>query len=350
MVSGGEKRRRIYFLTPSFRPVGGVVKIFDYVNHAIELGCEPVVCSPEPYGEELPLFENPRFSEISPENGIGFTHPERILVGPDELIFFSWPQQYKILEPWPGRETHHEQIIHIVQNIRHANPNFEGGYALRLLTRPMARIMTNEVILEAVRPYLNASSLTEVIQLGHDCEFFAKERTGGFGSPIKVAYTTWKSHVGDRVASLLADTEFEFRAIRNPVGWNELRQLYHWADIFLATPLLEEGFYLPGLEAMAAGAVVISSDAGGNRAYCDFGENCLPAEFEDTMSYVDALKNLRAESLDAVNRLRRGGYETVKRHTLAHEQEQFGEFLNRLADHLDRPGPRAAPPHQANTL
>ena len=181
-----------------------------------------------------------------------------------------------------------------MQNVRWANPAFTNGYAVRLLSRPMARIMTNDVVLEAVKPYLNPSSITEVIQLGNDSDFFAKERSGGLGSPIKVGYTTWKSGVGDEVATLLAGSpEFEFRAIRDPVGWAELRELYHWSDVFLATPLVEEGFYMPGLEAMAAGAVVISSDAGGNRAYCHFGENCIEVGMDDARGYVGALEGLR---------------------------------------------------------
>lgn len=333
--------KRIYFLTPTWRPVGGVVKIFDYINHARSLGYEPVIACPEPYKPGLPLFGIPRFSDISPQNGTRFTTLEKVSVGPGDLAFLSWPTHYEIVEPRMSRWTQHEQVIYIVQNVRWANPSFTNGYAVRLLSRPMAWIMTNDVVLEAVRPYLNASSITEVIQLGHDSGFFAKERTGGFGSPIRVGYTTWKSGVGDRVASLLAgDPGFEFRAIRNPVGWDELRELYHWADVFLATPLIEEGFYLPGLEAMAAGAVVISSDAGGNRAYCDFGNNCLPAEFDDAESYAGTLKTLRSESLENIERLRRNGYKTVKRHTLEHERDRFGAFLQRLTGHLDLLGPR----------
>ena len=334
--------KRMYFMTPTFRPVGGVVKIFDYVNHALTLGYEPIIACPEPYKPGLPLFGIPRFSNISPENEIRFTDLENVVVGPHDLAFLSWPTDYEILEPRLSRWTRHEQVIFIVQNVRWANPAFTGGYALRLLSRPMARIMTNDVVLEAVRPYLNASSMTEVIQIGHESGFFAKERTGGFGSPIKVGYTTWKSHVGDRVAELLAepDSGFEFKAIREPVGWDELRKLYHWADIFLATPLAEEGFYLPGLEAMAAGAIVISPDAGGNRAYCDFGENCLPVEFEDASSYVDVLQALKTYRLEEIDRLRHGGYETVGLHTLTHEQERFGEFMDRLTSRLEQLGPR----------
>jgi glycosyl transferase family 1 len=332
---------RIYFLTPTFRPVGGVVKIFDYANHARSLGYGPVIACPEQYKPGLPLFKISRFSDMSPETGIKFTTPEKVSVGPDDLAFLSWPTHYQIVEPHMSRWTRHEQIIFIVQNVRWANPSFTNGYAIRLLSRPMARIMTNDVVLDAIKPYLNLSSMSEVILLGHDCAFFAKERTGGLGTPIKVGYTTWKSDVGDRVASVLkGSSEFEFRAIRDPVGWDELRNLYHWADVFLATPLVEEGFYLPGLEAMAAGAVVVSSDAGGNRAYCNFGENCIQVGFDDAEGYVGALKQLSSESPKEVERLRRNGYETVGRHTLDHERERFGEFLERLTERLDRLGPR----------
>jgi Glycosyl transferases group 1 len=331
----------MYFMTPTFRPVGGVVKVFDYVNHALSLGYEPVIACPESFKPGLPLFGISRFSHISPENGFLFTDLEKVTIGPHDLAFLSWPTHYQIIEPRLSRWTRHEQVIFIVQNVRWANPTFTNGYALRLLTRPMARIMTNEVVLEAVRPYLNPASMTEVIDLGNDSGFFAKERTGRFGAPIKVGYTTWKSKVGDEVASLLdSSSHFEFRAIRNPVGWAELRELYHWSDVFLATPLVEEGFYMPGLEAMAAGAVVISSDAGGNRAYCRFGENCIEVKMDDARGYVDALEGLREAGVEEIGRLRQGGYQAVGRHTLEHERERFGEFMERLTGHLRRLGPR----------
>jgi glycosyltransferase involved in cell wall biosynthesis len=227
-----------------------------------------------------------------------------------------------------------------VQNVRWANPNWIGGYALRLLSRPMARIMTNEVVLEACRPYLNETSMTEVITLGNDSAFFAKSRTGGLGSPTKVGYTTWKSGVGDEVAGRFAgDPGFQFRAIRSPVGWRELRELYQWSDVFLATPLGEEGFYMPGLEAMAAGSVVITPDAGGNRAYCRFGENCLPARLDDAGDYAAALRALEGYGTEEIEALRRGGYAAVGRHTLEHERDGFAGFMGRLSEHLERPAP-----------
>lgn len=329
--------KRMYFMTPTFRPVGGVVKIFDYVNHALSLGYEPVIACPEKYKPGLPVFESPRYRDITPENGIRFIGLENVGVGPDDLAFLSWPTHYPILEPKISNWARHEQVIQIVQNVRWANPSFERGYAVRSLSRPMARIMTNDVVLEACRPYLNTSSITEVIQLGLDSGFFAKRRSGGFDNPLKVGYTTWKSGVGDRVAEILSKSggEFKFRAIREPVGWKDLRELYHWADVFLATPLIEEGFYMPGLEAMSSGALVVSPDAVGNRAYCKFGENCVEVGFEKAGDYVNVLRSLRTADVSEIERLRIAGYETVGRHTLEHEKERFGEFMEHLVERLE---------------
>lgn len=334
-AGGPQRYRRMYFYTPTFSPVGGVLKIFDYVNHARGLGYEPMICCPEDYDAGLPLFQISRFSSITPENGVCFTGLDRVTVGPDELAFLSWPTHYQIVEPRMSRWTKHEQIIYIVQNVRWANPHWIHGYALRLLSRPMARIMTIDPIYEAIKPYLNPTSMSEVIRIGHDAAFFSKSRSGGLSEPVKVGYTTWKSNVGDQIARLLPESGFEFRAIRNPVGWRELRELYHWSDVFLATPLAEEGMYLPGLEAMAAGAIVISPDAGGNREYCRFGENCLYARFADAGSYAEVLRSLRSAGAEKVEALRRAGYETVGHYTLEREAERFGEFMRRLTERLE---------------
>ena len=107
--------RRMYFMTPTFRPVGGVVKVFDYVNHARSLGYEPVIACPEPYKPGLPLFGISRFSNISPESGISFTDLKKVSVGPHDLAFLSWPTHYEILgqrlSEWCGHAPVLEEVI-----------------------------------------------------------------------------------------------------------------------------------------------------------------------------------------------------------------------------------------------
>lgn len=323
--------KRIYFFTPSFQPCGGVIKIFDYVNHALALDYEVIICCPKRYSEDLPLFQIPKFQNISPHKGLKFTVPEQVSIEPGELVFFSWPRDYMVIEKRLSSCSHLEQVVHIIQSVRHANPSFTGGYATRLLSRPMARIVISDIVSDAIKPFLNSSSLAKVVPLGHDTSFFHQQKYDFPNSVFKIAYTTWKSDIGDQIAKHFIDQkQLQFKAIRNKVSWVELRELYQWADIFLATPYEEEGFYLAGLEAMAAGAIVLSPDAIGNRAYCKFGENCLYVELENVESYISTIKSLLQKPAEYINQLRQRGYETVQNHDISVERKLFKSFLEKV--------------------
>ena len=329
---------RIYCITPTFKPVGGVVKVFDYANHALDLGHEVVVCCPEEFRADLPLFQIDRFRRLDAEGGVPYIRGLAFGLEPDDLAFFSWPEHYEEISFRLGPDTALERVIHLVQNVRHGNPKWIDGYAARLLTRPMARIMVSRETMEACEPYLNTRSFTRVIPEGHAWDYFSKERRGGLPDPIKVGYTTWKSNVGIRVEeALVDDPHFEFRSIRETVSWDELRELYHWSDVLLGTPGPEEGFYLVGLEALAAGALLISADAWGNRAYSDWGENCLLAEMESEASYTEHLHGLRAMGGEAVAAMRAAGYATLQNHTLERERDLFARFLEELEMRPARP-------------
>ena len=146
-----------------------------------------------------------------------------------------------------------------------------------------------------------------------------------------MAYTTWKSPAGMAVEEALAgDPRFAFRSIRETVAWPELRDLYHWCDVFLGFPNPQEGFYLVGLEAMAAGALFVTPDVEGNRAYCRWGENCLRVEWNAVPTYLAALERLAAMGEAEVEAIRAAGYAVLPHHTLEEERRLFGEFLEEL--------------------
>ncbi|HUU61051.1 MAG TPA: glycosyltransferase [Acidimicrobiia bacterium] len=323
---------RIYFVVPGFQPRGGIVKVLDYVVHAQHFGYQPVICCHTPFHPDLPLFRIERFARLTPDQGIPFVRGFRFEVGPGDLAFFSWPKHYEVIAGRLAPGCPPERMIHLVQSTRHANPLWLDGLAARLLTRPMARIMITREVHEACLPLLHRSSPTRVIPEGHDWGFFSKHRQGGLPRPIKVGYTTWKSEVGAEVEKALAgDARFAFRSIRETVAWPELRDLYHWADVFLGTPRPQEGFYLVGLEALAAGALFVTPDAEGNRAYCRWGENCLRVDLESVVSYLDALERLAGMSEAEVEAMRGAGYAVLAHHTLEEERRGFGEFLEELA-------------------
>jgi hypothetical protein len=249
-------------------------------------------------------------------------------MGADDFVFFSWPTHYSDVMKRVAPAVAMKKVIHIVQSTRHANPDWLDGYAYRLLSVHIARIMITEQVFEATRPLVNSSSPTRLIRQGHDWEYFQLDRIGGLRHPVRVAYTTWKSTIGDRVAAALAnDDRFVFKAVREEADWESLRGLYHWSDVFLAFPRRQEGFYLPGLEALAAGSVLVTPDVGGNMAYCRFDSNSIQVEFGSPQDYVRALSALAAAEDAAIESMRQAAYSILPEFDLRREGEQFGALM-----------------------
>jgi hypothetical protein len=114
---------RLFVFSPTYRPVGGVVKLFDYARHALDLGIEPVFCIPERIPADAPLLRIERFRPLAPDAGIRHTEGYSVGIGPGDLSVFSWPPQYEVIAPRLDPGTPVERVIHLVQNVRHADPD-----------------------------------------------------------------------------------------------------------------------------------------------------------------------------------------------------------------------------------
>jgi glycosyltransferase involved in cell wall biosynthesis len=94
-------------------------------------------------------------------------------------------------------------------------------------------------------------------------------------------------------------------------------------------PLETEGFFLPALEAMAMGAVVVCPDCVGNRGFCRDGETCLrPAYTLDAVAAA-AIEAVALCGTAAAALLREAAAE-VRRHDLARERMAFLRILDSL--------------------
>lgn len=322
--------RKIVFLVPTYRAAGGVVKLMDYAMHARSLGFEIEIRCPKEFDADLPIFRTGEIGSLLDGDGVRFERGFQYGLGRDDFAFFSWPKHFHVAASRLGPEHHALQNIAIVQGTRWGNPDWLDGYATRVLGMPLARILVTPQIAAAVDPFLNQSTPTTTIMEGHNWPFFSKERTGPLPARPNVGYATWKSEVGIEVEEHFDGTDkFAFRSIRSVADWDDLRELYHWSDIFLGCPGPEEGFYLPGLEAMAAGSLLITPDVGGNRAYADFGSNCVLVGHDQAADYIDALETVVGPSFD-VEALRSAGYAQLQQHTLDRERREFGAFVDQL--------------------
>jgi glycosyltransferase involved in cell wall biosynthesis len=101
------------------------------------------------------------------------------------------------------------------------------------------------------------------------------------------------------------------------------------ARVTLFLPNEEEGFYLPALEGMALGTIVVCPDCVGNRSFCLPGVNAFrPAfQFDDLVRDVERALTL---SESAAMSLQRNSIETARHHSLEAERERFGQVLANL--------------------
>jgi GT2 family glycosyltransferase len=126
----------------------------------------------------------------------------------------------------------------------------------------------------------------------------------------------------------------------------EVNELLNKATVFVQTSR-HEGFCLPPLEAMAAGAAVVCTDADGNRDFCRDSKNCLLVEPrpEAVSAGIDRL--LRDSALRA--RLVEGGFRTAETYHWERRIDELEAFLNDIAQRSGAPhaagaqrGPRPA--------
>lgn len=315
-------------LVPFWGLAGGVIKVLDYAEHCAVLGIATTIWAPPLPNSSDPVTTLPVYRRLVDHDHVSVRHLRELEIAPGATVLFTEPTHHRLIElsqsePLAGR------LIHLVQGTRHANPAWNDGLNYRLLHRPMTRIAVSHQVADAVVPVANTRHDIHTIVEGHDCDYFGGRPAAASGSEhrLRVLYTTWKSDLGDRIAEAASDDqELAFIAVRTALGWPSLRNRYHGADVLLCTPGVEEGFYLPGLEAMAAGAVVVTALVGGNEAYVRSGENALVATYDDVESHLAALRSL-SDNAELRSRLLAGGAETIGAHSLDRERSEFGDVL-----------------------
>ncbi len=325
--------QRVHVVTPHYNPRGGVIKLLDYADHCARSGADVVVYSSDHADPGIALFGVDRFEGIF--DRMRFEQHLDLPIEPDDLVLFTWPRDYLEIAKCAPAGFDQRRFVHMVQNTQNANVGFTRGYGRRLLRMAISRISVSDEVTEEIAPLVPAEMPFRTVAEGHDWQYFrppSRQWPATGERPIRVGFVSWKSVRGHDVAARFGnDDRFEFRAIDDVAGWPQLRELYQWSDVFLGLPMTQEGFYMVGYEAMAAGAIVVVSDAEGNRAYCDFGQNCVEVGFDDAEAYAQALEALSRASAEEITTMRNRAYETVERFDLATERAEVVDFMAQLA-------------------
>jgi len=275
-----------------------------------------------------------RFSADSVWDATNPWHGAReCVVGPDEevdfdVLFLSGTDWRRVI-PEEQRPRYSKPVINLIQHVRHACADDSLGRHM-LLRHSAIRICVSA---EVERAILGTGRVRGPVFTIPDAIDVAEVRQLADRGPrdLDVLVTANKQpELGAAIAGRLRAAGHDVELSDTRIPRAELIGLMGRARVTVLVPNPKEGFYLPAVEAMAAGTAVVCPDCIGNRSYCLDGQNSLRPDYDEDAILAAAERMLAGDALRA--RLTEAAGATADAHDLAVERRAFLEVLDRVAE------------------
>jgi glycosyltransferase involved in cell wall biosynthesis len=246
-----------------------------------------------------------------------------------DVVFLSGVDWRRVI-PECERPEYARPVVNLIQHVRHADPDDPLGRHMLLRHKAIRICVSREVedaILATGKVRGPVFTIPDAIDVAEVERMSAAPRRD-----IQVLVAANKQpKLGAAVAAKLRSAGAEVELVTTRVPRVGLLGLMGRAQVIVLVPNPQEGFYLPAIEAMAAGAVVVCPDCVGTRSFCADGTNCLNPPYDEP-AIVAAAK--RALDLDAEHAaaIREQARVTARAHDLQAERAAFLEILDRVEE------------------
>jgi hypothetical protein len=218
-------------------------------------------------------------------------------------------------------------VINLIQHVRHGN---ERDRRRAFLGFPAVRICVGPEVAEAISATGEVRGPVLTIPNGTDVTVDLSRPLASRDIDVAVIGTK-RPQVTRDIAARLERPGRRVVAVDGYVLRPEFLDVMARARLAVFIPRLHEGFFLPALEAMALGTIVVCPDSVGNRSFCLDGQTCwLPAYDVDAIVAQAELALAAEESV--LDQMRQRAAEQAERHSLAGERRAFLEVLDNLPD------------------
>ena len=332
-MNGGAARNRtrtVWFYRDYVRLFGGHVKHSHYFDHVRRIpGFAPrITFSAEPPNESL-ARERRRLWPAG--DGVMAERWEPA----DRDVLFLAGLDWRYLNG-SGLESLANPRINLIQHVRHAHEGTElHGY----LSERAIRICVSREVADAISatgrtngPILTIPNGIEVAPFNAAPEGSPAGYETRSQAPTIVGYK--RPDLARALSGRLDAQRIEHRLVTEFLDRGAFLERLAASRIAVCLPHAEEGFYLPALEAMACGCLVVTLDCIGNRGFCRNEDNCLVAE-SDADSLARTTMRALAMSVPERQRMHRRARNTVVEHSLEVERRRFNAVLEDV-DHLWR--------------
>lgn len=279
---------------------GGHLKVWHYFNHvAASRDYEPrVAFSPDSKWDETNPWRNAR-------NFVGQWEPDNA-----DVIFLAGTD-------WRAMQDRQSQtpIINLIQHPRHADAKNETRKYLR---NRAVRICVSHEVADVINATGEVNGPVFVIPNGVDLPISRPNER-----KIDILISGFKA---PDFARDIAKRLPKAKLVLGEMPRNQYVDLLRNAKITVFVPRETEGFYLPAIEGMAAGTLVVCPDCFGNRSFCLDGVNSFRPAYD--LNAIVAAVNEAMET-DAKQILERAR-QTAREHSLENEREKFLSILSKI--------------------
>ena len=315
--------RVVWFYREYTGLTGGQVKHADYFEHVRRMpGFAPkLTLGGEPLGARLER-ERQQLWPVAPSDLAARWVPEA-----GDLLFLAGVD-WRYLRS-RGLEHLRNPRINLIQGVRHAEAGSElYGY----LGQRAIRVCVDEGVADAIHATGRTNGPIMTIANGINVGQRPMARMPPSRTWPTVTVVDYKRpDLGLALRRQLDQAGIPYVALASFLPRRAFLHLLAASDVAVCLPLEEEGFYLPALEAMAAGCITVTLDCVGNRGFCHDRRNCFIAQPTGQALFAAVQEAVKVPPA-AREAMFRSASETVQQHSLAAERTRFHALLENIDD------------------
>jgi hypothetical protein len=295
---------------------GGHLKVWDYFNH---------VASSPTHEPRIAFSEDTKWNSTNPWfNSRGYVvewEPEKA-----DMLFLAGTDWRAL--PESKRKRFGKPIINLIQHPRHAEPESElRGF----LKNRAVRICVSEEVANAIKATEEVNGPVFAIPDGIDLSVVPKGKPWSERAIDLLICGLKAAELARYVQAALRDQNWTIQCLTKWIPRQDYLALLSNAKITVLLPRPVEGFYLPSLEGMAAGTVVVCPDCLGNRGFCDDKVNCFRPRYATDEIALAARIALQQSQVERA-RMLENAKATVRMHSLERERENFFQVLAKIEE------------------
>lgn len=218
-------------------------------------------------------------------------------------------------------------VINLIQGLSHADP-LDVKY--NFLKNKAIRICVSAEVSTAIQETGMVNGPIFTIPNGVDLNSLPVSLTYSKKDLDILIVAIKKPELGLSVEAQLRNNYHSIKTISALIPRAEFLELMNRAKLVVCLPHFAEGFYLPALEAMALGCLVICPDCIGNRSFCLDQKTCFFPKY-DTSAIMQAINQAQALNEQQRNNILENASQQVQLHSLEREAKQFLAIMSNLS-------------------